>query len=221
MAKRKPARGRRPAGVDTAPDLGPEVRRKTIVQRDPRCAKPAVVLRGPTVLHAEWRDPDDTDASRRAPKVVTGARAANPLIAMHKRGGLINLDHIAAAERLLTSYEVGILGGHPGRGREYGEPHVTSRPRAYPQEVQLAALAQFRAAMRRLSPFQVRLVGHVVLGIPDPARRDVAVFAERAGLDANVVRGQLVAALDALVKHFFPAGAGDVEREIDGLVGVV
>lgn len=131
------------------------------------------------------------------------------------------MDHLRAAARLVAAYEVGVMGGQPGRGRSYGEPPGTGRQTAYPQEMQLAELAAFRGAMRCLTVFQVRLVGHVVLGIPDPARCDVAAFAARVCLDEKVVRGQLVAGLDALVAHFFPDGADAVDREIDGLVGVV
>ena len=221
MAKRKPARRRRTWGAHESIDLGPDVRRKAIVMRDPRGEKPDVVLREPTIIPAEWPDPNDVAVNRREAKVITGARAANPLLLMHRRGGLVTVEHLKAAARLVSAYEVGVMGGQPGRGRAYGEPPGSGRRTAYPQEMQLAELAAFRGAMRCLTVFQVRLVGHVVLGIPDPARCDVAAFAARVCLDEKVVRGQLVAGLDALVAHFFPDGADAVDREIDGLVGVV
>ncbi len=221
MPKRKPVRNRRAVSARAGVDMGPDVRRKAIVMRDPKGEKPDVVLREATVLPAEWRDPDDVAVSRREAKVITGARVANPLILMHRRGGLVTVEHLKASERLVTAYEIGVMGGHPGNGRAYGQPHGSGRSTAYPQETQLVELAAFRGAMGRLSPFQVRLVGHVVLGIPDPTRRDVAFFAGRVGLDEKVVRGQLLAALDALVGYFMSSRSGDVDREIDGLVGVV
>lgn len=219
MVKRKSKRARRSWKPSPGADMGPEIRRNVLVAAPDARPEPGKVARAPTVIPAAWRDPEDVDANRREPRVIRGVRAADPLLVMHNRGGLVTKQHLAASQRLVDAYEVGVLGGQAGRGRQFGEPVGSGRQTAYPQEQQLAAMATFRAAMRCLSGMQVHLVGHVVLGLPDPDRRDVAAFAAQRGVDEKIVRGQLVAALDALVLFFYPPGREAIERAIDDLVG--
>ena len=51
---------------------------------------------------------------------------------------------------------------------------------------------------------QIVLIAHVILGRPEPMKRDVASYAARHGLDQKVVRGMLVAAMDCLVDYILP-----------------
>lgn len=224
MAKRGGGGGRRvwtpPPGVD----LGPEIRRNQRTIRGENGEIEAVevpVARAPGVVVGYWRDPDDTDARRREAKVIRGARVADPLLLMHRRTGLVTEQHLAAASRLVDLFEVGILGAGEGNGRPLVAVVLSgAAPKAYPPERRLAAMAGFRAALAVLTPRQVPLVGHVVLGVPNPERRDVAAYAARTGQDEKMLRGQLVAALDALVLHFFAENREAVAEAIRDLIGV-
>lgn len=214
------SRRKRPSNDGEKADLGPDIRRVAIVSRAPEDASAVRIIRPPTVEPASWRDPEDLDRNRRVPRIVSGVRAADPLLAMHHRGGLVTIEHLAAATKLADAYETGVLGAQEGRGRLVGGgtgPGFAAG--TYPAEVRLAALGTFRAAMRAVGVRSVPLVAHVVLGVPDPMRRDVAAYAERHGLDEKVVRGLLIAALDALVGFFQPAPDAireAIETLIDG-----
>lgn len=195
-------------------DLGPKVRRLGLDSRPEGEDSRPLVVREPTVMQATWRDPDDSNPHRRSAAEIVAMRAADPLRVMHRRGGLVTLKHIAAAERLLDAFEVGAFGAGEGRGRPLVSAGGGGRAKDYPAERVLNALQEFRSAMACLSPVQARMIGHVVLGVPDPERRDVAAFAARHDLNEAFCRGLLVAALDALVQFYFPGANAEEMRAV-------
>lgn len=157
--------------------------------------------RAPTAVAAKWRDPDDLNAGRRSPREIKGTRASDPLVALSNRSGsLVTAAHLRAAGRFLADYEVGVLGARqnmPEKAGGRGSPGAM-----YPSEQQCARLRSVQIAERAVGPTGVRILHHVVCGIPDPLRRDVASYARRFGINAQVAMGLLVATLERLVEHY-------------------
>jgi len=161
----------------------------------------SVGLRPPTAVQSEWRDPADDNPNRREARVVKGTRAHDAVYAAHRRpGSLITIQHVRAANRYLTDYEIGVLGAHPNAPERVGGSR--SQGILYPQEQQNARIRSISLADRALGTKAAEIVHHVVLGIPDPLQRDVASYARRFGIDAKLAMGLLVAALERLVEHY-------------------
>lgn len=193
MAQRR----RKPAAVALHADTGPSLRCKPVLAAD------GTVLREPTAEITQWRDPDDDRPQARQPRVIQGARAADPLLAMHQRGGLVTTAHMQAADRLRDDYETGIMGA-----RLSGNPLALGaggpKPGQYPDEARLFALEAVREAFAAVGANGTALLLHVVLGVPDPMRRDVHSYAAARGIEDRVARGMLIAVLDRLAEHYAP-----------------
>jgi hypothetical protein len=157
--------------------------------------------REPTAVPAEWRDPDDLNPNRRAARVVQGTRAVDPVYAAHLRAGSkITLRHVRAANKYLTDYEMGILGSRPNAPERVGGTRAAGA--MYPSEEQCARVRSILIAHQALGAAATQILRHVVLGIPDPLRRDAASYARRFGMDPKLAMGLLVAALERLAEHY-------------------
>ncbi len=171
-------------------------------------ALPSEVDKGPSIRAAnrtaessEWRDPDDVARNVRTPRVIGGMRAADPLLRLSNNGTIDNR-HMAAATKLRRDYEIGILGAHPGRS---GVPdHIDGGGNGTPEEMRLAALGRFRAAMASIAGLGAAIICHVVIGQADGSHRDVTTFARSFGMEPKTATGLLIGALDRLAEHYLP-----------------
>ena len=191
-----------------AVDLGPRVRRDKIGPTED-----AAVLRR-SVAAETWVDPDDLDANRRAPRIITASRRADPLRVMAKRGGAINDRHIKAAERLVDLFEVGILGASENRGEKLSVPTGFGAGN-YPPERRLDAIASLRRCFIVMGAIGSAVVSFVVLGHDSQGRCDVAAWAARVRVDPKTARGYLIVALDALADHLWPPERSIIDDMID------
>ena len=192
MKRRKPA-----SLTDAAVDLGPDIRRRTILAADR-----TTVLREPTAEAGEWRDPDDDNPQRRKARTISGSRAADPLQAMAMRGKLVTERHLKAAQRLLDDWEFGVLGARPSSVKTGGGGYQAAQ---YPEEARLAHLADARAARAAVGERGFSVLAHVVLGIPEPEQRTVRAYAQRHGMHEQTATGLLFGALERLAEHYLPA----------------
>jgi hypothetical protein len=190
-------------------DIGPSIRFDRMTGADDE-----VIYRRSAVL-AQRVDPDDVNPNR-VQRLVVGAEIANPLMVMHRRSGIVTVEHLAAVARFETDCEIGLHGAHPPRANIV---HTGAGAHSmYPEDRVLAAIASMRGAMRAMGLRGSSIVAHVAIGMGDPIfgyqhpiRRDVAAWAEAMGMPPERARGFLLAALDALDAHYNPPSRSAVD----------
>jgi hypothetical protein len=199
-----------------AQDLGPAIRRQEIRNAD------GTVLREPSAVPAEWRDPSDTDPHRRTARKIAASRATDPLHDL-QRSRYITRRHSRAARRWLDDYErsqVSIGSTVERIGMAVGAPGADGM---YCSETVLIRLSRWKAACAAVGKLGVTAMAHVILGWPDPLHRDVKSFARRHHLgrrrkdgsteiDERVALGILVAALDRLADFYDPPAPGGMSE---------
>ena len=171
-------------------------------------ASPVEVVRiGRDVEAGEWRDPDDSNPNRRTAKKVSGHRRIDVLQGLHVNGKLVTGEHMSAARRFRTAFEIGHEGATPS-GAPGGRVQETLQPGG-PTLAQLDQLRVFREAMEAVGPRLSGILVHVVL-----LNVDVSTWCKGRGpadddgrgtdLRRDVGMGVLVAALDRLCDHLLP-----------------
>ena len=197
-----------------AVDLGPSIRAVQIegdvpVLVDGVMLRQRMVLREPTAVEGEWRDPADENPNRREAKRVRGRQSSDPLRTMHKRGSLITLRHLKAARTFAEDFEIGDSGARPGS--EKSPTRIAFSAGAIPHERRLLALGRLREVYWVIGKMGSALLIHVTVGSDSGAGPgDVASWARRTHIDAGIVTGMLVATLDRLVEHY---AIGEVRDE--------
>jgi hypothetical protein len=188
------------AGLDGATDKGPAIRQRPVLAADR-----VTVLREAQVEPADWIDPDDSNPIRREARRVSGVRVVDALSQMHKRSGLVSKRHLKAARAWAADYEFGPAGARPGAERGMtGSAPSGFGPAQYPEEARVQRVSRYNAACATLGETGTLILHHVVLGIPDPNRRDVASLARRLHWRQEIVQGYLLAALDRLADFYVP-----------------
>ena len=137
------------------------------------------VRMGRDVDVASWRDPEDTNVQRRTPKMVSGHRRIDTLIRLHL-GGTVTKEHVAAGFRFRDDHELSD-GARPGSERT--EIRGSSGAGG-PDDVQLAAIARFRAAVEAVGKGPSTMVAHVVL-----LTRSLTAWAEARACSVSLAPG--------------------------------
>jgi hypothetical protein len=173
-------------------DLGPSIRRQVITSRN------GTILRDVSVVKETRDDPDNV----RGP-AISGMRVANPLTGLHMRSGVVTHEHMQAAERLTIDFEIGVGGCGAAPPLQRIAIPTGANPGMTPSERQLDALGRYRRALAAAGDEMARsVILHVVLGMPDPARRDVASWARGRGVHQAFATGILVSALSRIVGSY-------------------
>ena len=180
MSKRQRTRHARAVALTVDSDTGPSIRFAAIVDAV------GIVIREPTAERSSWNDPLDLNPNRRMAKQVNGARAANPVLIMRRKDGLITERHVRAAELFACDYEMSCGGGLGALKLESSHGSTGGDP----TERELAAVGRVRRAWAVVGDERSRrVVGWCVLGMPTGASRGVAGWAELVGLAPAVAMG--------------------------------
>lgn len=188
-------------------ESAPDITRSPVFASDGK-----TVLREAIVQNAEWQDPDDANPNHREAKRITGTRSVDGLMEMHVRSQLVTTLHLKAANSWALDYEMGICGAAPGKsksmlgGNSFGA-------KDYPELTRIVRVTRFNETCKLLGPRGRMLLEHLVLGIPDPTKRDIKSLAARVivktkttsrAWSVGVTQGYVLAALDVLVDYYKP-----------------
>lgn len=154
----------------------------------------------PRYVDAEWRDPDDTNPLRREARRITGKRAYDPVMELHRLTPLVwTIQHVMAAERLRLDYEIGICGASVRRseartGRRDPEGGMLGR---------LDHTTRYREAMAALGACGARDIKALVI-----QRWSLSDIAAAEGIAVRRMSGRIEAGLTRLAEHYGLALSG-------------
>lgn len=140
----------------------------------------------------DWADPDDLGKFGKRARRIQGFRALSSIYRMFASGA-VTLEMLAASNRFLRDYEVGVEGV---RLCERVRVDGGSGPDGY-GATQLDALRHWREALQALGPSAASIVVPVVL-----QNWTVADWARVKGVGAHQAMGRLLAGLDRLKEWY-------------------
>ena len=164
------------------------------------CSACEQVLRPHLVEAAEWSDPADmsTRARYHGAKRIQGWRRVWSIQTLHDGSPReVTRQHLRAATRLLSDYELGVEGAQHGRNMERVDegPRIgTDVPGA-----RLDALRRHRLAMAALG----EQAGFVVLAVA-VGNWTIVELAKHLGIQRHRAHGRLAAGLERLREHYWP-----------------
>jgi hypothetical protein len=187
-------------------------RRRVVTAAQAHASPVELVRLGRDVEAGAWRDPDDSNPNRRTAKMVQGHRRIDVLAGLHVNGNLVTAEHMRAAKRYRTAYEIGHEGARPA-GAASGPVQETLQPGG-PTLAQLDQMAVYREATAAVGPRLCAILIPVVLDNRDVStwckgRGPVDEAGRRTDLRRDVGMGMLVAALDRLCDHLLPVIDGE------------
>ena len=149
------------------------------------------LIRQPLAVRGEWDDPLDTNTRSKTPRQVSGYRRADPLLLLFKRGDLVTIHHLRAAEKYRDDYEIagGAKIGDGGTGGG-GTPGGAT-------DAQMDAMKRYRQMVQAVGQSANALLHDVLID-----RIDVTTCAERRARSRHTVMGNLEAALNRLQEHY-------------------
>lgn len=148
-----------------------------------------------TALNDEWRDPDDLNANRRTPKMVSGYRSFDVVSFMVKNNAITSRQG-RAARRLRDQHDRGVEGLRPGYDRLQQAPGSFGSGSGISEE-RSAALEEFNQAKAAIGPSLWQVVEFVIIG-----NHKLAEYAARKKQHHYKCAERLSSSLDRLGDHY-------------------